>query len=191
MKHSAEAILQTKSLISYGFRPQQIKSLTGLNESKVTMLTKEMVEDGVFIRSKGLLSPNKILRTKFYFRQFSLWMLIYKSLITAEFNFRRLTLPVPWHKSLDTNILIKSQIMLTNILASEFELDEAKVISAAECYSILYEISCKESTYLRGCSACGIDYVVVESSKHTDKCPFCQERKFESERNRLDLEIFA
>ncbi len=78
MRMSTERLIQAKTLISFGLRPQQIKRLTGVNESRISLLTKEVINDGTFIATKGSLSANKILRTKNHFRQFSIWMIIYK-----------------------------------------------------------------------------------------------------------------
>ena len=185
MKISTERLMQAKTLISFGLRPQQIKMLTGVNESRLSLLTKEVLSEGTFIATKGSLSANKILRTKNHFRQFSIWMIMYKSILSAESNFQRHNIVTPWFQSLDCNVLIKTHILFANLLQNEFNIDD--VIDASECFSILTELDSKESTYLVFCPDCNIEYVIIESSKQTDNCPFCHERGFETEKNKLDL----
>ncbi|UUO24367.1 hypothetical protein FGD67_14905 [Colwellia sp. M166] len=189
MKVTTESLLQAKTLITFGLRPQQVKMLTGVTESRIGGLTKEIIDDGTKIATKGSLSANKILRTKNHFRQFSLWMTIYKAILSSEYDFQRKALKTPWYSNIDSNILIKTQIMFLNILDAEFniEITETAVIDLAECLNILTEISTKESTYIVTCPDCGVDYVIVESSKQTDNCPFCHERSYEAERNRIEL----
>ena len=189
MKITTESLLQAKTLITLGLRPQQVKMLTGVSESRISVLTKEIIDDGTFIATKGSLSANKILRTKKHFRQFSLWMIIYKAILTSEFDFQRKIPKTPWYENIDTNVLIKTQIMCTNVLDAEFTIDsdKNKVIDASECLSILNEIASKESTYIITCPDCGIEYVIVESSKQTDNCPFCHERGYETEKHRIEL----
>jgi len=189
MKVTTESLLQAKTLITLGLRPQQVKMLTGVNESRISGLTKEIIDDGTFIATKGSLSANKILRTKKHFRQFSLWVIIYKATLKSEFDFQRKAQKTPWYLNVDTNVLIKTQIMCTNLLDAEFNIDNTKseIIDASGCLSILNEIASKESTYIITCPDCSIDYVIVESSKQTDNCPFCHERGYEAEKNRIEL----
>ena len=189
MKITTESLLQAKTLITLGLRPQQIKMLTGVNESRISGLTKEIIDDGTFIATKGSLSANKILRTKKHFRQFSLWIIIYKAILSSEFNFQRKTQKTPWYLNIDTNVLIKTHIMCTSLLDAELNIDSTntEVIDTSGCLSILNEIASKESTYIVTCSDCGIDYVIVESSKQTDNCPFCHERGYEAEKHRVEL----
>ncbi len=145
MKISTEALMQAKTLISFGLRPQQIKLLTGVNESRVSVLTKEIISEGTAIATKGSLSANKILRTKNHFRQFSIWMLIYKSTLAAESNLQRYKVNSIWFKNTDCNVLIKTQLIFTHLMQNEFDIND--IIDASECFSIINELATKESTY--------------------------------------------
>jgi hypothetical protein len=176
--------LKTRNLIEFGLRPQQVRNLTGASESRVATITKEIKNDGCKLPSKGLLSANKILRTKARFRQMSLWMIIYQQVLTAECDFQRQAVPSPWHSHIDSNILLKTQLMFLELMENEFQLnpDVDDMLTVSECLNVLTEINSTNTTYLATCESCYIEYVVVESSKHTDNCPFCQERQFECER---------
>ncbi|OUS26206.1 hypothetical protein A9Q98_11105 [Thalassotalea sp. 42_200_T64] len=191
MKIKIESLLTAKTLISYGFRPQQVKDLTGVNAQRISALTQELRDDSIVIANKGALSANKILRTKLLYRQFSLWMIIYKQLLQAEYDFQRIEELSPWYSNLDSNLLIKTHILFSRILENDFDitLEQNNLITLAECFSILKEINLKTDTYLVRCKDCGIHYVIIESSKQTDNCPFCHERGFELERVRTETII--
>jgi hypothetical protein len=188
MKIRIESLLTAKNLIAYGFRPQQIKDLTGINTQRIAALAQEVIDDGIVIANKGALSANKILRTKLLYRQFSLWMIVYKQLLQAEFNFQRIEELTPWYSNLDSNLLIKTHILFTQLLENEFSttLEPSNLLTLAECYGILKEINLKINTYLVSCKDCNIEYVIVESSKQTDNCPSCHERGYEVEKIRID-----